>query len=139
MDLYPTDYDKYADVYSIVTSLCYGKNNYQDLIEFCGGEGGISELAFTRGLSSAGNLDKVKTKVDLGCPKVQRVIEHFMETCYVLVAVLEMNCRSTGPRSYMNAQLNPDTWYDHHKTDLPHIKFNALNRFHTAKYEQVMF
>ena len=80
-------------------------------------------MAFTRGLSSAGNLDKVKTKVDLGCAKVQRVIEHFMETCYVLVAVLEMNCRSTGPRSYLNAQINPETWNEHHKTDLPHIKF----------------
>eukprot|EP00959_Pyramimonas_sp_CCMP1952_P370071 7750493-Pyramimonas_sp.AAC.1 len=59
--------DTHADIYGIVATLCYGNNNCVDLVELRGGEGGSSELAFSRGLSSGGNLDKT-TCVDPGDP-----------------------------------------------------------------------
>eukprot|EP00959_Pyramimonas_sp_CCMP1952_P151338 3166531-Pyramimonas_sp.AAC.1 len=59
--------DTHADIYSIVATLCYGHNDCVDMLELCGGEGGISKLAFSRSLSSGGNLDKT-TCVDLGDP-----------------------------------------------------------------------
>ena len=99
LDIYHTDYEKHADIFSIVTSLCYGKNGYQDLLELHRGNGG-TEVAVSRGLSSASNLDKATTYVDLDDPKVQKVIMHFRDTCYVLVVVMEPNCRSTRPPSY---------------------------------------
>eukprot|EP00959_Pyramimonas_sp_CCMP1952_P153299 3207089-Pyramimonas_sp.AAC.1 len=68
--------DTHADIYSIVATLCYGHNNCVDMLELCGGEGGISELAFPRGLSSGGNLDKT-TCVDLGDPSAQRAVDHY--------------------------------------------------------------
>eukprot|EP00959_Pyramimonas_sp_CCMP1952_P276608 5781924-Pyramimonas_sp.AAC.1 len=68
--------DAHADIYSIVATLCYGHNNCADMLELCGGEGGISERAFSRGLSSGGNLDKT-TYVDLGDPSVQRAVDHY--------------------------------------------------------------
>eukprot|EP00959_Pyramimonas_sp_CCMP1952_P208337 4358158-Pyramimonas_sp.AAC.1 len=63
--------DTHADICSIVTTLYYGHNNCVDMLELCGGEGGIAELAFSRGLSSGGSLDKA-AYVDLGDPSVQR-------------------------------------------------------------------
>eukprot|EP00959_Pyramimonas_sp_CCMP1952_P101852 2130544-Pyramimonas_sp.AAC.1 len=62
-----THADIYIYIYSIVATLCDGHNNCVDMLEFCVGEGGIAELAFSRGLSSGGNLDKT-TCVDLGDP-----------------------------------------------------------------------
>eukprot|EP00959_Pyramimonas_sp_CCMP1952_P180294 3770223-Pyramimonas_sp.AAC.1 len=50
--------DTHADVYSIVATVCYGNNNCVDMLELRGGEGCMSKLAFSRGLSSGGNLDK---------------------------------------------------------------------------------
>eukprot|EP00959_Pyramimonas_sp_CCMP1952_P398678 8354021-Pyramimonas_sp.AAC.1 len=41
--------DTHADTYSIVATVCYGHNNCVDMVELCGGEGGISELAFSMG------------------------------------------------------------------------------------------
>eukprot|EP00959_Pyramimonas_sp_CCMP1952_P017552 372474-Pyramimonas_sp.AAC.1 len=80
------------------------------MLALCGGSGGISQLAFSRGLSSGRNLDK------RSFPK----------------------CRTTGLPSFFNLQVNYGTWYEHHKEDLPHIKFcgevalrqNALRRFY---------
>eukprot|EP00959_Pyramimonas_sp_CCMP1952_P354143 7419942-Pyramimonas_sp.AAC.1 len=69
--------DAHADIYSIVATLCYGNNNCADMVELCGGEGGISELAFSRGLSSGGNLGKA-TCVDLGDSSVQRAVDHYI-------------------------------------------------------------
>ena len=45
-----TPADTHADVFSIIPALCYGRNNEVDMLELCGGLGGISELAFKRGL-----------------------------------------------------------------------------------------
>eukprot|EP00959_Pyramimonas_sp_CCMP1952_P283606 5928428-Pyramimonas_sp.AAC.1 len=44
----PTMPDTRADISSIVATLCYGNNNCVDMLELRGGEGGISELAFSR-------------------------------------------------------------------------------------------
>ena len=85
-----------------------------DLLELCGGLGGISELAFKRGLSSGGNLGK-RSYVDLGDRRVQDAVMHFIDVCFVKVVILQPNCRTTGLPSYFNAQVNYDTWYEHHK------------------------
>eukprot|EP00959_Pyramimonas_sp_CCMP1952_P021254 448424-Pyramimonas_sp.AAC.2 len=47
-----------------------------DLLELCGGSGGISQLAFSRGLSSGGNLDK-RSYVDPGNKDVQDAVMHY--------------------------------------------------------------
>eukprot|EP00959_Pyramimonas_sp_CCMP1952_P286753 5996288-Pyramimonas_sp.AAC.1 len=73
--------DTHADIYSRVTTLCYGNNNCVDMLELRGGEGGISKLAFSRGLSSGGNPDKT-TCVDLGDPSVQRAVDQYFAACY---------------------------------------------------------
>eukprot|EP00959_Pyramimonas_sp_CCMP1952_P194832 4074233-Pyramimonas_sp.AAC.1 len=84
------------------------------MLELCGGEGGISELAFPRGLSSGGNLDKT-TCVDLRDPSAQRAIDHYFAACHVRVAMLQPSCRTIGPPSYYNYQANYNTWEQHHK------------------------
>ena len=110
------------NVFSAVASLCYGKSNKVDLVEFCGGAGRISQVAFRRNLESGGNLD-LTTQCDLGDPTTQRAINHYLKTCHVLVAILQPNCRTVGRPSYFNAQVNPETWYKHHKEDRPHLKY----------------
>ena len=116
------DTDEYADVFSIVPTLCYGRYNRVDMLELCGGAGGISQLAFKRKLSSGGNLDK-RANVDLDDPKVQEAVVHDLHTCFVNVVILQPNCRTTGPPSYFSSQVNYDTWHAHNQEDLPHIKF----------------
>eukprot|EP00959_Pyramimonas_sp_CCMP1952_P428715 8979223-Pyramimonas_sp.AAC.1 len=69
-----------ADIYSIVATLCYGSNTCVEMLEPCGGEGGISALAFSRGLPSGGNLDKTAC-ADLGDPSVQRAVDHYFAVC----------------------------------------------------------
>ncbi len=92
------------------------------MLELCGGSSGISHAAFKRGLTSGGNLDLV-TGCDLGDPQVQKAIRHYLDTCDVLVTVLQPNCRSTGPNSWYNSKMHYTTWKKHHDEDLPHIKF----------------
>eukprot|EP00959_Pyramimonas_sp_CCMP1952_P139922 2928216-Pyramimonas_sp.AAC.1 len=43
--------DTHADIYSTVAILCCGHKNCMDMLELCGGAGGISELAFSRAVS----------------------------------------------------------------------------------------
>ena len=62
----------HAAVFAILPTFCYGSNNSVDSLELCGGKGGIAQIAFRRGLSSGGNLDKL-TSCDLGNPQVQRL------------------------------------------------------------------
>ena len=71
--------DGTANVFSAIASLCYGRNNSVDLLELCGGEGRISQVAFSRGLKSGGNLDLV-TGCDLGSPEAQKAIHHYLKT-----------------------------------------------------------
>ena len=111
-----------ANVFSAITSLCYGRHNQVDIIELCGGTGRVSQVAFKRGLISGGNLD-LTTDCDLGDPKVQQAIDHYLDTCDVLVAIIQPNCRTTGPPSYVNHEHNHDTWQKHHNQDLPHLKY----------------
>ena len=79
--------DSHTNVYSAVAHLCYGKHNAVDLLELCGGAARISKVAFKRELVSGGNLDLV-TECDLGDPRVQKAVNHYVETCHVLVTVL---------------------------------------------------
>ena len=64
-----------ADIFAIIPTLCYGANGSVDMLDFCGGEGGIAKLAFKRGLTSGGNFDN-RANADLGDPVVQRAIMH---------------------------------------------------------------
>eukprot|EP00959_Pyramimonas_sp_CCMP1952_P197486 4130280-Pyramimonas_sp.AAC.1 len=61
------------------------------MLELRGGSGGISQLAFSRGLSG-GNLDK--------------------GVCFVSVAALQPKSKTTGLPSYFNSQDNYDTWHE---------------------------
>ena len=125
-----------TNIFSAVATLCYGKHNKVDLVELCGGEARISKIAFRRGLISGGNLDLV-TGCDLGDPATQKAINHYFEVCYVLVAVLQPNCRTTGRNSYYNSIVNHGTWKRHHDQDLPHIQYCghiALKQIKKGRY-----
>eukprot|EP00959_Pyramimonas_sp_CCMP1952_P027650 580572-Pyramimonas_sp.AAC.1 len=50
---------------------------------------------------------------------------HYLDVCFANVVILPPNCRTTGLPSYFNSAVNNDTWYEHHKEDLPHIKFSG--------------
>eukprot|EP00959_Pyramimonas_sp_CCMP1952_P152600 3193010-Pyramimonas_sp.AAC.1 len=50
--------ESYADVVSIIPTLCYGRRNKVDRLELRRGRDGLSQLAFSCGLSSGENLDK---------------------------------------------------------------------------------
>ena len=123
------------NIFSITSELCYGRNNRVDLIELCGGQGRISTVAFRRGLASGGNLDLV-TGCDLGDPKVQEAVNHYLDTCYVLCAVLQPNCRSTGSFSHYNRVHNYNAWHKHHVEDLPHIRYCGHVALRQAKHER---
>eukprot|EP00959_Pyramimonas_sp_CCMP1952_P458105 9476069-Pyramimonas_sp.AAC.1 len=51
------------------------------MLELCGGSGGTSQFAFSRGLSSRGNLDK-RSYVDLGNKDVQDAVVHYVDVCF---------------------------------------------------------
>ena len=116
--------DDHANVFSAISQLCYGEHNYVDILTLCGGEDGTSQACFRRGLTSGGNLD-LTTDVDLGDPQVQKAVNHFLDTCYVLVVLITPNCRSVGKNSYFNSKMHYDTWSTHHQEDLPHIRYCA--------------
>eukprot|EP00959_Pyramimonas_sp_CCMP1952_P353834 7413390-Pyramimonas_sp.AAC.1 len=48
---------------------------------------------------------------------------HYLDACFVNVVILQPNCRTNGLPPYFKPQVNYDTWYEHHKEDLPHIRF----------------
>eukprot|EP00959_Pyramimonas_sp_CCMP1952_P113940 2382596-Pyramimonas_sp.AAC.1 len=77
------------------------------MLELRGGSGGISQLAFSRGLSSGGNLDK-RAFVDLGNKDVQDAVMHYLDACCVRAVILHPNCRTNGAPSYFNAKVNYD-------------------------------
>eukprot|EP00959_Pyramimonas_sp_CCMP1952_P181935 3804208-Pyramimonas_sp.AAC.1 len=66
---------------------------------------------------------------------------HYLDACFVKVVILQPSCRTTGLPSYFNAKGSYDTWHEHHKVDLPHIKFcakvaarqNCLRRFYSRE------
>eukprot|EP00959_Pyramimonas_sp_CCMP1952_P048698 1017136-Pyramimonas_sp.AAC.2 len=63
---------------------------------------------------------------------------HYLDVRFVNIVILQHNCRTTGLPSYFNSQVKYDTWHEHHKEDLPHIKLcgkvalrqNDLRRFY---------
>eukprot|EP00959_Pyramimonas_sp_CCMP1952_P424086 8883038-Pyramimonas_sp.AAC.1 len=73
------------------------------MLELCGGIGGVSQLAFSRGLSSGGNLDK-RALVDPGNKEVQDAVMHYLDVCFVMVVILRPSCRATGLPSYFHAK-----------------------------------
>eukprot|EP00959_Pyramimonas_sp_CCMP1952_P409897 8590554-Pyramimonas_sp.AAC.1 len=77
-------------------------------MELCGGGGGISQLAFSRGVSPGGNLDK-RSFVDLGNKGVQDAAMHYLGVCFVNIVRLQPNCRTTGLPSKCNSQVDYDT------------------------------
>ena len=66
-------------MFSAIACLCYGYNNAVDLLEICGGTGGISKAAFQHELSSGGNID-LATGCNLDHPEVQKAIMHYLDT-----------------------------------------------------------
>ena len=111
-----------TEIFSAVSQLCYGYNSQVDMLELCGNEGRISQVAFRRGLTSGGNLDLV-SGCDLGDPTTQKAINHYLDTCYVMVVILQPNCRSVGSFAAYNEMMYHDTWSRHHKEDLPHLQY----------------
>ncbi len=109
--------DGSTNIYSAVAQLCYGKYNTVDLLELCGGAGRISQVAFTRGLSSGGNID-LTTGCDLSLPETQRAINHYLKECNVLVVVLQPNCRTVGSFAPLNKVINPSAWRRHHQENI---------------------
>ena len=95
------------------------------MLELLGGEGGTSELAFRRGLSSGGSLDK-KTNANLDDPHTQRVLLHYLAARYACAVIIQPYCRSTGPRSHMNAAIKYTTWKQHREEELPRITFRGV-------------
>eukprot|EP00959_Pyramimonas_sp_CCMP1952_P159444 3334888-Pyramimonas_sp.AAC.1 len=69
------------------------------MLELCGGNGSISQLAFSRGLSSGGNFDKL-SYVDLGNKDVPDAVMHYLDVCVVNAVILQPNCITTGPPSF---------------------------------------
>ena len=119
-------------VYATATT---GYNNTVDLLEICGGTGGIIKAAFRRKLSSGGNID-LTTGCNLDHPEVQKALFHYLDTCYVLVTILEPNCRSVGKFSNINAIKYHDTWRRHHEEDLPHIRFCGKVALRQRSYDR---
>eukprot|EP00959_Pyramimonas_sp_CCMP1952_P388589 8142425-Pyramimonas_sp.AAC.1 len=111
-----------ADVLSITPTLFYGRPNNVDMLELCGGSGGISQLAFSRGLSSGGNLDK-RSFVKLGNKDVQGSVMHYLGVCFVNIVTPQTSRRTTGLPSYFKSHVNYGTCHANHEEDLPHIKF----------------
>eukprot|EP00959_Pyramimonas_sp_CCMP1952_P463471 9484981-Pyramimonas_sp.AAC.1 len=72
------------------------------MLDLRGGSGGISQLAYSRGLSSGGNLDK-RALVDIGNKDVQDAAMHYLDACVVKVVIRKPNCRTTGFISRLNA------------------------------------
>ena len=106
--------DGTGEIFSAISSLCYGQHNSVDLLELCGGTAGISKAAFRRGLSSGGNIG-LTTGCNLDHLEVQHPVLHYLDTCYVLVVILQANCRTLGKVSNLNAWKYPHTWQQHHE------------------------
>eukprot|EP00959_Pyramimonas_sp_CCMP1952_P037431 783363-Pyramimonas_sp.AAC.1 len=82
------------------------------MLELCEGIRGTSQLAFSRGLSSGGNLDR-RSFVDLGNEEVQNAATHYLDVSFVKIVMLQPNCRTTVLSSFSNAKVNYDTWHEH--------------------------
>eukprot|EP00959_Pyramimonas_sp_CCMP1952_P040393 844660-Pyramimonas_sp.AAC.1 len=97
--------ESYAEAFSIIPTLCYGRHNKIDMLELRGGSGGTSQPALIQGWSSGGNLDK-RSHVALGIKDVQHAVMRCLDVCFANVVMLQPNCRTTGLPSYFNSQVN---------------------------------
>ena len=89
-------------IFTNASSWCYCTNGCVDALELCGGECVTSQLAFKRGLSSGGNLDKY-ANVDLGGPRGQTAVFRYLDARQVSGVIQRLNCRSSGQPSYFNS------------------------------------
>ena len=76
-----------------------------DLCELCGGVGRPTQIAVRRRLRTGENFDLV-TGFDLGNAAHQQHILHYVNTNRVLVVIMAPSCRTLGPPSNLNQQLN---------------------------------
>ena len=53
----------------------------------------------------------------------QRDFIQYLQEHNVLVVTIAPNCRSFGPTSHLNKQINPDTWNGHYAEDRVYAKF----------------
>ena len=94
----------------------------RDMCELCGGEARATQVAIRRQLHTGENFDLV-TNCDLGDPLEQKRVLIYVEQHDVIVVVMAPSCRTTGPPSGLNYQINYDTWVAHYNEDAPHIEF----------------
>ena len=92
-----------------------------DVCELCGGVGRTTRLAVRRRLAAGRNFD-LQTGVNLDSPSEQASVLSYLDTHQVFVVVMSPSCRSTGPPSSLNRQINYDTWEAHYNEDRPHIE-----------------
>ena len=79
-------------------------------------------MAIRRRLTTGKNFDLV-AGIDMDCPQNQQDFLRYLRDHKVLVVTLAPNCRSFGPTSYLNKQINHDTWFDHYAKDRVHAEF----------------
>ena len=103
-----------------------------DIAEFCGGEARTTTVAIRRRLRGGRNFDLV-THIDLGDPQTQKKALEYLDTHDVLVLVMGPQCRTLGPTSNLNASINYDTWLEHYKEDMPHVRYCGRAAIHQLK------
>ena len=103
-----------------------------DICEFCGGEARTSAVAIRRHLSAGRNFDLV-THTDLGDPGEQRATMKYLNENEVQVLVMAPSCRTLGPPSNVNYQINHETWCEHYEEDAPHVRFCGDAALHQIK------
>ena len=113
-----------------------GPGNF-DICELCGGdEARTSQLAIRRQLAVGESFDLV-CGVDLGDHATQREVIRYIHDNNVLLVVMAPACRSVGPTSNLNYNINHRGWNESFNTDLPHLQFCgkvALVQQHVGRY-----
>ena len=93
-----------------------------DMRELCGGRVRSTQVAIRRQLHAGENFDLV-THCDLGDPQEQKRVIIYIRQHTVLVVVMAPSCRSPGPPSGLNYEINYDTWVSRFNEDAPHTEF----------------
>mgnify|MGYP003340745794 CR=1 FL=1 len=109
-----------------------------DVCEFCGGEARTITVAVRRRLRDGRNFDLV-THVDLGDPREQELAIKYLDEHEVLVLVMSPSCRSLGPTSNLNYDINYHTWRKHYDEDMPHVRFCGKAALHQLKHNRHFF
>ena len=93
-----------------------------DLCELCGGEARPTRIAIRRRPKTGKNFDLI-ARCDMGLLENQLDFIQYLRKNNVLLVTMAPNCRSCGPTSHLNKQINYDTWNDHYQGDRKHAKF----------------